>query len=424
MVSIDYEKLPNRGIIAIDVKSFFASVEAVKRGLNPLAAYVIVLSGRDRAGGLVLAASPKVKEEFGIKTGSRRFEIPNDPKILIVEPRMSLYLKVNGMIIDIIKKYVSDEDMLIYSIDEIFLDVTSCQCLFGDVEAIAKSIQIEIWSKLKLCTTIGIGPNPLMAKICMDIEAKKSKKCFACWTYADVPTKLQKIAKLSDFWGIGKPTERKLNKVGIYTIEDLANADVRWLKRTLGVIGEQLYYHAHGVDYSILSEAYRPKSTSYGHSQILPRDYIKQHEIEIIIREMSDQVASRLRQHHVEAGVLHLTVGFSRSSTEKGFSHQIKMNDSNSTKKIAEVSLDLFRKYYQGQPVRSVTISCGKIKPKGSQQLSLFEDPQKNIDNQRLESTIDKIRDRYGFKSLVYGSSMLEGGTAIQRSHYIGGHQA
>jgi len=423
MVRIDYDKLPNRGIIAIDVKSFFASVEAVKRGLNPLEAYVIVLSGRDRAGGLVLAASPKVKKEFGIKTGSRQCDIPNSSKLLIVEPQMSLYLKVNQMIVDIIKQYVSEADLLIYSIDELLLDVTTSQSLFGDVVTIAKKIQLEIWNKLKLCTSVGIGPNPLMAKVCMDTEAKHADDYFAHWTYADVPTKLQKITELTDFWGIGKRTERKLNRLGIYTIEDLANTDVKWLKQTLGVIGEQLYYHAHGVDYSILSETYIPKSTSYGHSQILPRDYTKQREIEIVIREMSDQVASRLRSHQVEAEVLHLTVGFSRYCCDKGFSHQIKMESSNSTKKIAEVSLDLFRKYYQAQPVRSLAISCGKIKPKVALQLNLFEDPTRTLNNEKLEYTIDKIRERYGFTSLVYGSSMLEGGTAVKRSSYIGGHQ-
>jgi len=424
MVSINHDLLPNRGIIAIDVKSFFASVEAVKRGLHPLEAYVIVLSGRGRPGGLVLAASPRVKQEFGIKTGSREFEIPKSPKLVIVPPRMSLYLKVNSMIINILKQYVTDEELLIYSIDEMLLDVTASQSLFGDVETIAKRIQREIWQKLKLCTTIGIGPNPLMAKVCMDIEAKQNPNCFAHWTYADVPTKLQKITHMTDFWGIGKRTEKRLNNMGIYTIEGLANANLQQIKRALGVIGEQLYYHAHGIDYSILSERYIPKDTSYGNSQILMRDYSNQQEVEIVIREMADQVASRLRKDHVKAGVLHLTIGFSKNIPEKGFSHQIKINETNSTKRMAEISLGLFRKYYQQQPVRSIALSCGKIKPQDSLQLNLFEDPMRTINHEKLEYTIDKIRDRYGFASLIYGSSLLKGGTALARSQCIGGHQA
>lgn len=424
MVPIDYASLPTRSIIAIDVKSFFASVEAVKRGIHPLHAYIIVLSGKDRVGGVVLASSPRVKAEFGIKTGSRKFEIPNDPRLIIVEPRMSLYLKVNAMIINILKKYVADEDLLVYSIDEMLLDVTSSHKLFGDVETIAKKIQREIWQTLKLVITVGIGPNPLLAKVCMDIEAKKTPACFARWTYDDVQTKLQKIHPMTKMWGIGERTKLRLNHMGITTIEQLANADPKRLKNKLGVIGEELFYHANGVDYTVLSGRYTPKSTSYGNSQILLRDYTNQREIEIIIREMADQVAARLRKHLVKAGMLKLGIGFSKSSAERGFNRQTTMSHTNSTKPITAVAISLFRKYYGGEPVRSIAVSCGKIKANGPLQLNLFEDPLQAIRNENLDYIVDKVRDRYGFTSLVYASSMLPCGTAIKRSSYVGGHQS
>ena len=423
MVSIDYKILPNRSIIAIDVKSFFASVEAVKLGLHPLYAYLIVLSGQDRPGGIVLASSPLVKAEFGIKTGSRNFEIPKNSKLQIVEPRMALYLKVNGLIIDILKRYVADEDLLIYSIDEMILDVTSCEAIFGDVEIIAKRIQKEIWDELKLVTTIGIGPNPLMAKLCMDIEAKKSEACFARWTYKDVPTKLQKISPMTDFWGIGHRTKKRLYNLGITSIESLAKTDVRLLKKYLGVMGEELFYHAHGVDYSILSERYTPKTRSYGTSQILAKDYLNQSEIEIVIREMADTVAIRLRKQNKRASLLKLTIGFSKHSGKQGFNHQMPIKLTNSTKVIADSSISLFRKYYLNEPVRSIAISCGKVENKEFQQLSLFDNPTQLIANEKLDFTIDKIRERYGFTSLFHASSLLEGGTAIKRSSYVGGHQ-
>ncbi len=423
MVRIDYAELPNRSIIAMDIKSFFASVEAVKLGLHPLHAYVIVLSGKERAGGLVLAASPLVKSEFGIKTGSRKFEIPNSSKLIIVEPRMSLYLKVNGMIIDILRKYVANEDLLVYSIDEMLLDVTKSHRLFGDTRTIAKKIQMEIWNSLRLVSTVAIGPNPLMAKVCMDIEAKKVESCMAEWTYDDVPTKLQKIHPMTDMWGIGNKTARKLEFLGIRSIEELANADVNMLKRVFGVIGEQIFYHAHGVDYTILSQRYIPKSKSYGNSQVLMRDYTKQREIEIVIREMADQVAARLRRHAVEAGVLRLNIGFSQEILERGFARQRMMEYNNSTSRLTEVALAIFRDYYRGEPVRTIAISCGKIKEKGGLQLSLFEDPLRTIQNERLDHTIDKVRERYGFTSLIHASSMLPGGTAVKRSTFVGGHQ-
>ena len=135
---IDYSKLPRRDVLCIDVKSFFASVEAVRRKIHPLDAYIIVISDFERPGAVVLASSPKVKKEFGIKTGSRKFQIPEDPKLMIVEPSMSLYLEINRRICDIFRRFVADEDLLVYSIDEAFLDISATRKLFGEPLEIAK----------------------------------------------------------------------------------------------------------------------------------------------------------------------------------------------------------------------------------------------------------------------------------------------
>ena len=130
-MNIDYNKLPLRYILCVDVKSFFASVEAVRRGIDPLEAYIIVVSGLDRPGGIVLASSPKVKAEFGIKTGNRKFEIPPNDKLMLVNPSMSLYLEFNRKIHAIFQDFAADEDIVVYSIDESLLDITSTAHLFG-----------------------------------------------------------------------------------------------------------------------------------------------------------------------------------------------------------------------------------------------------------------------------------------------------
>ncbi len=174
--AIDYSKLPRRDVLCIDVKSFFASVEAVRRQIHPLDAYIIVISDFERPGAVVLASSPKVKKEFGIKTGSRKYEIPDDDKLMIVEPSMSLYLEVNQMICDIFRRYVADEDLLVYSIDEAFLDVSATRNLFGEPLDIAKTIQAAIWRELKLVVSVGIGDNPLLAKLALDNAAKRVSK--------------------------------------------------------------------------------------------------------------------------------------------------------------------------------------------------------------------------------------------------------
>lgn len=186
MIVMDYSYQPRRDILCIDVKSFFASVESVKRRIHPLESYIVVMSNPDLEGGLVLAASPRVKQEYGIRTGSRRFEIPKNSKIQIVEPRMALYIKVNRLIHTIFNEFVAEEDIHIYSIDESFLDVSKSHALYGSTEQIAKKIQQTIFQRLKLVTAIGIGDNPLLAKLALDNEAKNNKSQIAVWHYEDV----------------------------------------------------------------------------------------------------------------------------------------------------------------------------------------------------------------------------------------------
>lgn len=423
MLTMDYSNEPRRDILCIDVKSFFASVEAVKHGFHPLEAYIVVMSKPNEIGGLVLAASPRVKKEYGIKTGSRRYEVPQNANIRIVEPRMGLYLKVNGMINDIYREFVSDADLHIYSVDESFLDVTASHALFGSTQEIAVAIQKAIWERLGLVVTIGIGDNPLLAKLALDNAAKNARPFLAEWRYEDVPNTVWKIHPITEMWGIGKRTANKLYNLGIHSIYSLSQHDVKALKQIYGVIGEQLFYHAHGIDHSILSDKYIPLSNSYGKNQILDRDYTVQYEIEVVIREMADQVAARLRKHHAEAGVIHLTIGFSDTIVDKGFSHQISIYPSSSSKMIIEVCLELFRTHYKQQPIRSIGIQCGKVQVKTALQLNLFEAPEETVRRDELDLIIDQIRNKYGYASLIHASSLTRGGTAIKRSDLIGGHK-
>lgn len=423
MIKMDYTYQPRRDILCIDVKSFFASVESVKRKIHPLDSYIVVMSNPDLEGGLVLAASPRVKKEYGIRTGSRCFEIPKNSKIQIVEPRMALYIKVNRMINQIFQEFVAEEDIHIYSIDESFLDVTKSHALYGSTKEIARKIQVTIFQRLKLVTAIGIGDNPLLAKLALDNEAKKNKSQIAVWHYEDVSEKIWNIHPITEMWGIGKNTASNLYQLGIDSVYRLSQYDVKALKRIHGVIGEQLFYHAHGLDHSIISEKYIPKAKGFGKSQILKRDYINQYEIEVVIREMADEVAARLRKHHAETGVVHLSIGYSREILDKGFSHQMKIYPTSSNTKIIETCLQIFRTYYKKQPVRQIGIRCGKIDYKKELQLNLFEDAEKTILAEDLELVVDRIREKYGFSSLVHASSLTKGGTAIQRSGLVGGHK-
>ena len=207
---MDYSQFPNRSILCVDMKSFYSSCSAVMLGLNPMTCYLAVVGNKDRQGSVVLAASPALKRDFNINTGSRLFEIPSDPRIHIVNPSMSSYLKTSAELTQLFNRYVPFSDMHIYSVDECFLDVTGVRRLWGDPETIAFNIQESIKKEFSLPSTVGIGPNMLMAKLCLDLEAKTSKTGIAKWTYDDVQKKLWPIYPLSKMWGIGPSVEKKL----------------------------------------------------------------------------------------------------------------------------------------------------------------------------------------------------------------------
>ncbi|MGJ8730933.1 Y-family DNA polymerase [Listeria aquatica] len=420
---MDYSHAPKRDILCIDVKSFFASVECVARGLNPLETHLVVMSNADRAGGLVLAASPKMKNDFGIKTGARRFELPDDPRILIAPPRMNYYLKMNAAIQEIFLRFVPEEYYMAYSIDESFLDVTGSHALFGTTIEIARKIQETLYKELGLFVTVGVGDNMLLAKLAMDNEAKKKVSGLAEWRYSDVPRKLWNISKITDFWGIGDRMAKRLQRLGIFSVYDLSQAPDYLLKKELGVIGLELKQHAHGLDYSRINEQYVPAEKSYGKSQILERDYQSAAEVIIVIQEMTEEIAMRLRTAGVDTSTITLFVGYSKYSILRGFRHQMKIQPTNASYIIKQTLLQIFWKYYENEPVRSIAVTCGTITHKKGLQLNLFEDPEKTLQKQQLDVTIDKIRKRYGFKSLMHANSLIEGATGVKRSSFVGGHQ-
>ncbi|WP_208559593.1 Y-family DNA polymerase [Marinilactibacillus kalidii] len=423
---MDYTNEPRRDILCIDVKSFFASVEAVDRQLHPLEAYIAVVSKPDNNGGLVLASSPMVKQTYGIKTGSRVFDFPRHSKIQIVEPRMAFYLEKNIEILSIFKRFVANDDLLVYSIDESFLDVTHSHRLFGTTEEIAKKIQQLVWKELNLVVTVGIGDNPLLAKLALDHAAKddRERNFIADWRYEDIQDTVWHIHPLSDFWGIGARTEARLKRMGITSIYELSQFDVRQLKKKIGVIGEQLFYHAHGIDRTLLSETFTPSSTSYSKNQILNRDYVDQHEVEIVIREMAEENAMRLRRHCATTSVVKLSLGYSKHIEDRGFSHQMLIEATDSSKVIIHSLLLLFERHYTYKPVRVINVTFGTIRPKQSLQLSLFEEPQQLIDREELDKTIDHIRKQHGYTALLHASSLVQGGMALQRAKLLGGHRS
>ncbi|EIW19771.1 MULTISPECIES: Y-family DNA polymerase [Pelosinus] len=418
---VDFSRFPRRSVLCIDVKSFFASVEAVRRGLDPLEAYIVVVSDVRRAGAIVLASSPRVKLEYNIKTGNRLFEIPKHSPIMVVEPNMALYINVNQAIQNIFRRFVTDEDLHVYSIDESILDVTASRNLFGSAEVIAAAILKIVKDELGLIVTVGIGDNPLLAKLALDNEAKKRPPWIAKWTYEMVPETVWKIQPLTAFWGISRGYDQKLKRMGIYTIEGLAHANPLWLQKTLGVIGVQLYYHAWGLDASIISQKERSKRKSYSKNQILMRDYDVKEEILMIIKEMVGDVCTRLRKHQEKCQEVYLKIGYSDRNFKLGFTARIKLiRPEHATDIISEAARQEFSKRWQGEPVRSVNVTAGKIVSEGHEQLELFFEGEEK--NHAIDRVVDDLRKRFGKKMIFYAGSMA-GGTFLERADYVGGHK-
>ncbi|WP_455675602.1 Y-family DNA polymerase [Pradoshia sp.] len=418
---MDYSNLPNDYVMCVDMKSFFASCSAVMMGLDPLDCYLAVVANTDRSGSVVLASSPRMKKEFGIKTGSRLFEIPDDPRIQLVNPSMATYLRISTEISRLFNRYVPKNAIHTYSVDESFLKVNGTGRLWGDVWEIAEKIRDEIDREFQLPCAIGIGPNMLMAKLCLDLKAKKEG--IAAWGYEDVQKKLWPLSPLSEMWGIGKPLERKLNAMGIFSVGQLARYDLAALEKKFGIMGNQLYHHAWGIDLSEIGAPIMEGQVSFGKGQVLLRDYKEREEIKHVILEMCEEVARRTRQSGMAGRTVSLGVYYSKDEFGGGFHRSITREmPTNITMDIYEMCLLLFEKFYTGKTVRKLSITLSNVTPDREVQISLFD--QDGWRKRELGFVMDRMRHKYGSDAILRAVSYTAAGTARQRSKLVGGHKA
>lgn len=419
---MDYTNLPKRNILAIDIKSFFASCECIERGLDPFK-FPLVVANPKRNGSITLAVTPFLKEQ-GVPSRTRLYKIPKNIKYKIVPPRMSLYVKKSKEVVGIYQSFISIDDIHIYSIDECFLDVTDYLKMYKKTDLdLAKEIIKTVKEKTGLTVTCGIGPNILIAKVAMDIEAKKSKDFIAKWTYDDIESKFFPITPLSKFWGIGKRMERNLNLLKIYSIKDLAYYDKSKLIKKFGIMGEELYNHAWGIDLSLISDFknHKTKDKSIGQSQVLFKDY-NDENIKIIIKEMVYNLAERLRRNHKNTTVVSLGIRYSKNYGG-GFYHSRKLDSStHNIEIIYKMCLSIFNNYYDDAPIRSVSISLGGLVDNNIEQLSLFEDYKEKVKTDSTLQAVDSIKKKYGKNSIIKASNLLKDSTAIERNKKLGGH--
>lgn len=416
-----YENAPNQRVICIDIRSFYASCIASLYGLKVMEVPIAVVANFEQKGSVVLAASPPMKKRFGIKTGSRLYEIPKHPDIRLFEPKMAYFVRMSVEITRLFNEFVPKEAIHVYSVDESFIDLTGTEKLFNRTpEQIAKSLQFQIERFFDLPCAIGMGPNMLMAKLALDLEAKKTD--FAHWHYNDLPEKLWPIKNLSEVWGIGRRTEKRLNGLGIYSVGDLAHANLAQLEQEFGVLGNQLYYHAWGIDYSTIGAPIMDGQISFGKGQMLMRDYRAREEILVVVLEMCEDVARRAREAFKVGRTVTLGIGYSDSAFGGGFHHSMTIEEpTNETMKIYEVCVRLFDLYYAERPARKISITLSNLESEYSMQLSLFDHSKWR--RRKLGATMDALRSKYGATSILRAVSYTEMGTARARNSLLGGHK-
>ncbi|WP_153722410.1 Y-family DNA polymerase [Sporosarcina cascadiensis] len=412
-------QLPNKQIACLDMRSFYASCAAAIEGLDVMETPIAIIGNIERKGGVVLAASPPLKKQFGIKTGMRLYEIPNDPSIRLIEPKMQFYIDVSMELTKLLNRYVPKEAIHVYSIDESFVDFTGTEKLWGPLENLIDRIQDELYRQFQLRSACGVGPNMLLSKLALDLEAKKTGVAY--WTYEDVPEKLWPIAPLRNMWGIGRRLERTLEDMGVYSVGDLAHTPLDYLERKFGVMGNQLYYHAHGIDYSELGSVLIEGQISYGKGQTLLRDYITMDEILTVVLEMCEDTAMRTRLAGKKGRTVQLSFGYSKHALGGGFNRRKTLTEAtDQTMIVYRICMELIEIYHDGRPVRHISVSLANLEESYGLQLSLFE--PSNWKQQQIGRVMDELRMKYGSASILRAVSVTSGGTAYRRNQLIGGH--
>lgn len=414
---IDYSQLQNRPVLCVDLKSYYASVEAVSRGLDPMRCLLAVVSDPSRPGAVVLAASPELKRRYGVKTAGRLFQIPRDPSILIVPPRMAFYLQRSVEIVQMLYDFVPPNQVRVYSVDEAWLDVSGVTHLLGPPRSIAEQIRERLLRQFGLPVCVGIGPNMLLAKVALDVEAKALG--VAEWTYGDVPAKLWPLPTRA-MWGIGSKMAAQIGALGIRTVGEIARSPLSLFERRFGVMGNQIWFHAHGVDESRVDEEVPVTEHSYGKGVTLMRDYRRRDEIRTVLLELVDGVTARCRAHGLVGRTAGLTVRYSHTAGGGGFSHARQMEQpTNLPMVFYRVILDLLAQYDSGAPVRQLYVSLGKLGPAEAVQANLFGQEDRQI---KVMQAVDEIRNRFGATAILRARNLAAGRTDSDLK--LGGHFA
>lgn len=501
--------------IAIDLKSFYASVECVERECDPLTTNLVVADESRTEKTICLAVSPSLKA-YGIPGRARLFEVvqkvkqinkerrssiaggvftgksanaeelKKDPTLeltyIAAPPRMALYMEKSNQIYDIYLKYVAPEDMHVYSVDEVFMDVTHYLKTYQmSARELAEKMIRDVLKETGVTATAGIGTNLYLCKVAMDIVAKHVTPDANGVRIAELDEMsyrrlLWDHRPLTDFWRVGRGYAQKLEAAGLYTMGDIARCSIgkeneyyneELLYKMFGVNAELLIDHAWGYEPCTMDfvKSYQPEQNSMGAGQVLHCPYSGK-QAKLVVKEMTDQLVLDLVEKQLVTDQIVLTIGFDRENlaNQKGksqFKGEVATDRygrkvpkhahgtanlekwTSSTKKIMEAVLELYDRIVDPELlVRRITITANHVvsesaaqEKNGFEQLSLFDndpdEPQKKQQEQeelerekKMQKAVLDIKKKYGKNAILKGMNLQEGATAVERNSQIGGHKA
>lgn len=466
--------MPERVYIAIDMKSYYASVECVYRDLDPLKANLLVADEERSDQTICLAVSPSLKAKgvpgrprlFEAKQAIRAWEAQNRQRVsyLIAVPRMAEYERISALIYSILLKYVAPEDVHVYSIDESFIDCTPYLHLYRQeaerqgvepAHLMAMEIVRDVLKETGITATVGIGTNMYLAKVCMDIVAKKmppdkdgvriaelneDSYCYLLWNHRP----------LTDFWQIGAGKARRLEKAFLFTMGDIARKsqyDEEWFYKTFGIDGEILIDHAWGKEPVTMRDikSYHTDSHSLSNGQVLPRPY-KYDEARNVFLEMVDVLCADMFKKRLVSPSFTWWVSYDYKSLEQhpGYSGPVSLDfygrlhpshsngtvklhtRTNSPKEVGAALAEAFdHKTDHLLLYRRLGICANNVTTDdGVYQLSFFTDYDALERERKIQSAMQEVRAKFGANALFTGKNMREGATTIERNMQIGGHRA
>ena len=344
---------------------------------------------------------------------------------IVAMPRMARYIEVSSQIYGIYLKYVSPDDIHVYSIDECFLDATKYLETYKTTpKAFAKRLIEEIKTRKGIPATAGIGTNLYLAKIALDITAKHTTDGIG---YLDEETSKRTLwdhLPLTDFWQIARGTVKRLKKLRINTMRDVAAAPEAVLYKEFGINAELLIDHAHGREPCTIEDikAYKRKNTSVSSSQILFSDYDYE-KTELVVKEMILTGCQELLRRKVVATTVGVFIGYSQDYIPPTGGN-LRMSDATASyRTIVEYALKIFRKTtLKNQPIRRVSVDFGSVIPEESAQNSLLFDTEKVEKEKKTERSVLAIKEKFGKNALLRGMDLQKGATTVERNKLIGGH--